>query len=71
MTDEQRISQKIAEVAATADQYPGVIIIHHVPTQTVRYLSERGLRLLGATLEQLIALGPTFSPTYFNAVESE
>ncbi|MFD2787395.1 response regulator transcription factor [Hymenobacter rubripertinctus] len=71
MTDEELITQKIAEIAATADQYPAVVIIHHVPTQTVRYLSEWGLRLLGATLEQLTALGPQFSPTYFNAVESD
>lgn len=71
MTDEEKITQKIAEIAATADQYPAVVIIHHVPTQTVRYLSEWGLRLLGASLEELTALGPAFSPTYFNAVESD
>lgn len=71
MTEEELITRKIAEIAATADQYPAVVIIHHVPTQTVRYLSEWGLRLLGATLEELMALGPQFSPTYFNAVESD
>ncbi|GAA4364613.1 hypothetical protein GCM10023185_34270 [Hymenobacter saemangeumensis] len=71
MTDEERITQKITEIAATADHYPAVIIIHHVPTQTVRYLSRWGLELLGATLEELTALGPAFSPTYFNAVESD
>ncbi|WP_167851999.1 response regulator transcription factor [Hymenobacter elongatus] len=69
--EEELIKQKIAEIAATADQYPAVVIIHHVPTQTVRYLSAWGLQLLGATLEELMALGPNFSPTYFNAVESE
>ena len=71
MTDEERITEKIAEIAATADQYPAVIIIHHVPTQTVRYLSDWGLALLGATLEELTAMGPNFSPTYFNPVESD
>ncbi|MDO7877482.1 LuxR C-terminal-related transcriptional regulator [Hymenobacter sp. ASUV-10] len=71
MTDEELITKKIAEIAAAADQYPTVVIIHHVPTQTVRYLSEWGLRLLGATLEELQALGPAFSPTYFNPVESD
>ncbi|RZL07913.1 MAG: LuxR family transcriptional regulator [Hymenobacter sp.] len=48
-----------------------MVIIHHVPTQTVRYMSAWGLRLLGATLDELRALGPAFSPTYFNAVESD
>ena len=51
MTDEEKITEKIAEVSATADQYPAVVIIHHVPTRTVRYLSRWGLELLGATLE--------------------
>ncbi len=37
----------------------------------MRYLSEWGLKLLGATLQELTALGPAFSPTYFNAVESD
>lgn len=71
MTDEEKIAQKIAQIALTAHEYPAAIIIHHVPTQTVRYLSPWGLELLGATLEQLTALGPAFSPTYFNAVESD
>ena len=71
MTDEERITDKIAQIAATADEYPAVVIIHHVPTQTVRYLSKWGLELLGATLEELTALGPSFSPTYFNAMESD
>lgn len=65
------IEQKIAEIAVNADQYPTVVIIHHVPTQTVRYLSKWGLALLGATLDELRALGPAFSPTYFNSVESD
>ncbi|TGE28139.1 response regulator transcription factor [Hymenobacter metallicola] len=71
MTDEERITAKIAEIATTADEYPAVVIIHHVPTRTVRYLSRWGLDLLGATLEELMALGPDFSPTYFNPVESD
>ncbi|MFD2785646.1 response regulator transcription factor [Hymenobacter rubripertinctus] len=69
-TDEALIARKIAEIAATADQYPAVVIIHHVPTQTVRYMSEWGLQLLGATLAELRALGPAFSTAYFNPVES-
>lgn len=71
MTDEELVDQKITEIAATADQYPAVVIIHHVPTRTVRYMSAWGLRLLDATLAELRALGPNFSPTYFNAVESD
>ena len=71
MTDEQLIDQKIAEIAATADQYPGVIIIHHITRQTVVYMSKLGLQLLDTTQEALEALGPAYWPTYFNPVESE
>lgn len=71
MTDEKRIAEKIAEIAATADQYPGVVIIHHVPRQSVVYMSDMGLALLGTTPEALEALGPAYGPTFFNPVESE
>ena len=71
MTNELLITQKIAEIAATADLYPGVVIIHHLPTQSVMYMSEMGLRLLDTTLAALHALGPAYWPTYFNPVESE
>lgn len=70
MTEEEQIAQKIAQVAATANLYPGVIIVHHVPTRTVRYMSDVGLELLGTTLEALRALGPAYATTYFNPVES-
>ena len=71
IADEQLIEAKIAEIAATADQYPSVVIIHHVPTQTVRYMSPWGLELLDTTLEALRALGPAYSVTHFNSAESE
>lgn len=71
MTEEALISQKIAEVAATADLYPGVVILHHAPTQTVRYMSKMGLELLDTTLEALVAMGPAYGPTYFNPIETE
>lgn len=68
MTDEELITQRIAEIAATADLYPVVIILHHVPTQTVRYMSKMGLELLGTTQEALTKLGPAYWPTYFHLV---
>jgi len=70
MTDEASITKKIAQIAATADEYPGIVIIHHVPTRSVVYMSPKGLRLLDTTLEALAALGPAYGPTYFNPVES-
>ena len=70
MSDDTRIAQKIAQIAATADEYPGIVIIHHVPTRSVVYMSAMGLQLLGTTLAALAALGPAYGPTYFNPVES-
>ena len=71
LTNEQLIEAKVAELAATADQYPCIVLIYHAPTQTVRYLSPYGLRLLGTTLEEATALGSAFAPAYFSFVESD
>lgn len=69
MTDEEIITEKIAQIAATADEYPSVIIIHHVPRRAVVYVSKMGLELLETTPEALEALGPNYTSTYFNPVE--
>jgi DNA-binding CsgD family transcriptional regulator len=65
-----RISQAIATVAATADLHPGVTIIANLLTDTVEYMSERGLRLLRTTLPALQALGPGYHQQFFNPADA-
>lgn len=60
------IEDKIASIAAVADEFPGVVIIHNVKTRTVEYMSPRGLKQLNATLEEVKELGPRYHEKYFN-----
>ncbi|MBC6612682.1 helix-turn-helix transcriptional regulator [Hymenobacter sp. BT507] len=64
------IEAKVAEIAASADSYPGVIIILNTRTTCVEYMSEAGLRLLQTTLSELHAIGPTYHTRFFNQEES-
>jgi DNA-binding CsgD family transcriptional regulator len=69
MTDEEIITQHIAAIATTADRYPGVIILINLRTQTVEYMSQRGLELLQTTAEELKAMGPAYHGRFFNQAE--
>lgn len=66
MTNDEKITRKIADIAATADQYPGVVIVFNEDVRRVLYMSERGLRLLGTTQAEITALGEAYYPRYFN-----
>lgn len=70
MTNDYLIAQKVQELAATADQYPGVVIIHSRGYDRVEYMSARGLALLGTTLPELRTLGPGYHERYFNPQEA-
>lgn len=68
--DRQLVAEKVAEIAATADQYPGVVILHNVPTVSVEYMSARGLELLRTSMEELRQLGPNYHTRFFNTQDS-
>ena len=63
---EEAINKKIAEIAAVADDLPGVFIIHDTTDLSVRYMSPRGLKLLGTTLEELRSMKAEYLDRYFN-----
>ncbi|RAK62968.1 helix-turn-helix transcriptional regulator [Hymenobacter edaphi] len=65
-----RIAAAVAEIAATADLHPGVIIIANLLIDRVEYMSQRGLLELRTTLPELQALGPGYWETYFNPTDS-
>ena len=71
MNDAYLIKAKIREIAATADCYPGVVIVHNSRTQSVEYMSARGLALLQTTPAELHALGSAYYTRFFNAQEAE
>lgn len=70
MTDEELIRQKIAEVAAVADDLPGVVIVLSSDCRCVLYMSARGLATLDVTLPELTAMGEEYYSRYFNADEA-
>ncbi|GHA80715.1 response regulator transcription factor [Pontibacter akesuensis] len=64
---EHRIQLKIAEIAAVADNLPGVVIIHnHQNGMVVEYMSRRGVEYLGVTLEEVKRLGTEYYTKFFN-----
>lgn len=68
--DQNLITDSLAEIAATADQYPGVVIVLGNHATQVEYMSGRGLRMLGATIDELRAMGPAYYERYFNSEEA-
>lgn len=66
------IDNKIAEIAALADKIPGVVVIHDLRDWSVAWMSERGLKSLGITLDELISLPPgEYYKRYFNPEDAE
>ncbi len=65
-----KIAEKIGEIAAIADQLPGVVIIHDLKDMSVLYMSPRGKEILGVTMEELIQMGPDYHKAFFNPDES-
>jgi DNA-binding CsgD family transcriptional regulator len=63
---QEKISRKIAELHKTAHEIPGVLIVHSIPGFRVEYMSERGLKLLETSLEDLQAMGMEYYSRYFN-----
>lgn len=66
MTLEQRIKQKIADCISSFEAIPGVVIVHYLNPSTVLYMSSKGLRTLGVTLEELQQMGTEYHERFFN-----
>lgn len=66
--NEKAIAQKVKEIAATADDFPGVVIIHNIQEKfnKVEYMSARGARILGVELEELRHMGADYHTRFFN-----
>ena len=68
----KEITQKISEIAALADQIPGVIVIHELPEFTLRYMSKRGLQLLGKEWNDIKDLSKEeYHERFFNSEDAK
>lgn len=68
---DERIAGKIREIAAFAEEIPGVIIIHNIKDLSVVYMSPRGQRILGVNNEELVRMGPEYYHRFFNPDEAK
>ncbi|WP_223649381.1 helix-turn-helix transcriptional regulator [Hymenobacter psoromatis] len=64
MTTDQRIQQRIDQLAPAADFFPGPVFVHDLRTGGIAYMSQVGLTALGTTLPALRALGSGFQERY-------
>jgi DNA-binding CsgD family transcriptional regulator len=63
---EEAAKNKILMVQQFEDDVPAVIIIHDLVSNSVVYMSRRGLNLLGTTLEEIRIASPDYHARYFN-----
>ncbi|RPD40885.1 helix-turn-helix transcriptional regulator [Chitinophaga barathri] len=67
----QSLYQKIAALERMGEEFPAVIIVHNLDTQSVEYMSSRGLEFLQTTLPELRAMGPEYHHRFFNPQEMD
>jgi DNA-binding CsgD family transcriptional regulator len=68
---QKRIEDKIKEIAAIAEEIPGVIIIHELPDFIVHYMSPRGLKAIGKTLAEVEKMtSKEYHDLFFNAEDA-
>jgi len=70
---QKAITQKVGEIAQTADDFPGVIIIHNIQEKfnKVEYMSPRGAKILGVKLEELRKMGAEYYSKFFNEEDAK
>jgi DNA-binding CsgD family transcriptional regulator len=64
-------NSKLNALKKVAEDVPAMVIINEVKTLTVAYMSERGLKGLNTTLEEIQALGGAYTAKYFNPKDAE
>lgn len=67
----RKIEEKIAEIDAVAEEFPCVIIVHNIRSQGVEYMSPRGRRILGVSLEELKNMGKDYHDRFFNPEDAK
>jgi len=60
------INQKLTELQACEKIIPGIFIVHDLLNESIVYMSERGLRKLGTTLEEIRLPSSEYHNRYFN-----
>lgn len=64
--DESGLDEKLNALKSIDKELPVVVIVMNVLKSYVEYMSPRGCRQLGVTLEELREMGPKYYDTFFN-----
>lgn len=70
-TLKEKIRERIDEIRSIAEEMPGVVLVHNMQDLSIEYMSQRGLDILGVTLDDLIRMGPQYHARFFNADETQ
>jgi DNA-binding CsgD family transcriptional regulator len=69
---QEKINAKIATIAAHANDLPGAVIIHDLRDWSVAWMSERGVKLIGVSLEEITSLTvEEYHSRFFNAEDAK
>lgn len=69
---DEKIQVSIAQIASTANNLPGVVLIHDMRDWSVVWMSQRGLNELGLTQEEVSALSAQeYYGRFFNAEDTK
>ncbi len=72
ITLNDRIRQKLDQIKAIADEFPGVVIVHYLENGKVLYMSQAGVDQLCTPLEEITAMTPEeYYTRFFNAEEAK
>ncbi|MCE3225467.1 MAG: response regulator containing a CheY-like receiver domain and an DNA-binding domain [Bacteroidetes bacterium] len=69
ISKEKLIARKVAEISQSANEFPGVVIIHNVqdPNFKIEYMSPRGRQILGVSEKEISTMtSAEYFSTYFN-----
>ena len=69
--EDSQLQKKIEAFAPHAEVMPAVVIIQQLEPFTSIFMTSRGLRELGISLEELRAIGPEYLERFFNLEDSE
>ena len=67
---QEETKKKIKALQAFEQEVPAVFIIHSLITNSVVYMSKRGLDILGVTLDEIRMNNPEYHDRFFNAEDA-
>src|SRR5215218_6876067 len=62
----QAVNEKLAAVRSFENEIPGIFIVHRLPDFSVVYMSQRGLDILGVTLDEVRLGNAEYHDRFFN-----